>query len=230
MDCSIPSFPVLPCLPEFAQIPILSCWCCLTISLAAGLFFCFQSSPASGSFLVSWLFASGGQSFGASASVLPMNIQGWFYKCTTNALFIITPTSHGCHFFRGLSPETPKGEGASAQEVCPQGQGENREDRAAFLSPGAAGLLAAFCPLHHIFSLQANFVSNYLLCSWICWPYIWRTILYLLKWSKTVHILPTKSMAGKLPIELSQMKTLLYFISFLVSFHLIRSMPLTRQK
>ena len=78
MDCSIPSFPVLPCLPEFAQIPILSCWCCLTISLAAGLFFCFQSSPASGSFLVSWLFASGGQSFGASVSVLPVNTQGWF--------------------------------------------------------------------------------------------------------------------------------------------------------
>ena len=32
--------------------------------------------PASGSFLLSWLFTSGGQSVGASASVLPMNIQG----------------------------------------------------------------------------------------------------------------------------------------------------------
>ena len=38
-----------------------------------------QSSPASGSFPMSWLFASGGQSIGvsASASVLPMNIQDW---------------------------------------------------------------------------------------------------------------------------------------------------------
>ena len=36
-----------------------------------------QSFPASGSFQVSWFFASGGQSIGvsASASVLPMNIQ-----------------------------------------------------------------------------------------------------------------------------------------------------------
>ena len=36
--------------------------------------------PSSGSFPVSWLFASGGQSIGASASVsiLPMNIQDWF--------------------------------------------------------------------------------------------------------------------------------------------------------
>ena len=38
----------------------------------------FQSFPASGSFPMSWLFASDGQNIGASASVLPMNIQGWF--------------------------------------------------------------------------------------------------------------------------------------------------------
>ena len=41
---------------------------------------CPQSFPASGSFLMSQLFASGGQSIraSASASVLPMNIQDWF--------------------------------------------------------------------------------------------------------------------------------------------------------
>ena len=41
---------------------------------------CLQSFPASGSFLMSWLFASGGQSIGASASasVLPMTIQDRF--------------------------------------------------------------------------------------------------------------------------------------------------------
>ena len=39
-----------------------------------------QSFPASESFLMSWLFTSGGQSIGASVSapILPMNIQGWF--------------------------------------------------------------------------------------------------------------------------------------------------------
>ena len=43
-------------------------------------FYCLPSFPASGSFAMNWLFASGGQSVGASASasVLPMNIQGWF--------------------------------------------------------------------------------------------------------------------------------------------------------
>ena len=41
---------------------------------------CLQSFPASGSFQMSQLFASGGQSIGVSAlaSVLPMNIQDWF--------------------------------------------------------------------------------------------------------------------------------------------------------
>ena len=41
---------------------------------------CLQSFPASGSFLMSQFFASGGQSIGvaASSSILPMNIQDWF--------------------------------------------------------------------------------------------------------------------------------------------------------
>ena len=41
---------------------------------------CLQPFPASGSFPMSWLFTSGGQGIGASASalVLPMNIQGLF--------------------------------------------------------------------------------------------------------------------------------------------------------
>ena len=59
----------------------LSRWCYLTISSSAtSFFFCLQSFPASGSFPMSRLFASGGRSIGASASasVLPVNIQGWF--------------------------------------------------------------------------------------------------------------------------------------------------------
>ena len=41
------------------------------------LLFCLQSIPESGSFPMSRLFASGGQTIGASASILPMNIQDW---------------------------------------------------------------------------------------------------------------------------------------------------------
>ena len=59
----------------------LSRWCRPTTSLSVVPFSsCLQSFPASGSFQMSQLFASGGQSIGVSAltSVLPMNIQDWF--------------------------------------------------------------------------------------------------------------------------------------------------------
>ena len=49
-------------------------------------FFCLQSFPASGSFLMSQLFASSGQSITASASVLPVNIQGWFPLGSTSLI------------------------------------------------------------------------------------------------------------------------------------------------
>ena len=59
----------------------LSRWCHPTISFSVILFSsCLQSCPASGSFPISQVSASGGQSIGVSAStsVLPMNIQDWF--------------------------------------------------------------------------------------------------------------------------------------------------------
>ena len=59
----------------------LSQWCHpIILTSVVPFFFCLQSFPASGSFPISRLFASGGQSIGASASasVLPVNIQGWF--------------------------------------------------------------------------------------------------------------------------------------------------------
>ena len=58
----------------------LSQWCHPTISSSVTPFSsCPQSFPASGSFQMSQLFTSGGQSIGvsASASVLPMNTQDW---------------------------------------------------------------------------------------------------------------------------------------------------------
>ena len=67
---------------EFAQIYVHWVgWCYLTISSSATLFsFGLQSFTVSGSFSMSRLFASAGQSIGASvsATVPPVNIQGWF--------------------------------------------------------------------------------------------------------------------------------------------------------
>ena len=58
---------------------LLSRWCHPNISSSVIPFSsCLQYFPATGSLPVSWLFTSDSQSFGASASVLPMNIQDWF--------------------------------------------------------------------------------------------------------------------------------------------------------
>ena len=74
----------LPCPSPTPWAYLNSCpssqWCHSTIlSSAVPFSSCLQSFPASGSFLVSQFFTSGGQSIGASASasVLPMNIQDW---------------------------------------------------------------------------------------------------------------------------------------------------------
>ena len=75
----------LPCPSLSLRIFSNSCspsqWCHRTSSSSViPLSSCLQSFPASGSCQMSWLFTSDGQSIGASASasVLPVNIQGWF--------------------------------------------------------------------------------------------------------------------------------------------------------
>ena len=73
-----------PCLSPTPRVYLNSCplswWCHPTISSSVIPFSsCPQSFPASGSFQMSQLFASGGQSIrvSASASVFPMNTQDW---------------------------------------------------------------------------------------------------------------------------------------------------------
>ena len=75
----------LPCLSTFPWVCSNSCplsqWWYLAISFSAATISCCpQSFPESGSFPMCWLFASSGQSVGASTSVsiFPMNIQDWF--------------------------------------------------------------------------------------------------------------------------------------------------------
>ena len=69
----------LPCPSPSPRVFSNSCplsqWCPPTISFSVSPFSCSLSFPATGSFPVSWLFSSGGQSIGASVSILPMNIQ-----------------------------------------------------------------------------------------------------------------------------------------------------------
>ena len=80
MDCSMPGFPVLHHLPELAQIHVH--WVSDAIQPSHPLppLLLLPSIFSSiGSFIISNLFASGGQSSGvsASSSILPINIQDW---------------------------------------------------------------------------------------------------------------------------------------------------------
>ena len=96
----------------------LNQWCYLTISSSPVPFsFCLQSFPPSGSFPVSQVLASGGQNIGASASVLPVNIQGWFPLRLTGLISLLSKglsrvfsgTTIRKHQFFGTQPSSVEG-------------------------------------------------------------------------------------------------------------------------
>ena len=105
----------LPCPPLSPRDCSISCplsrWCHPIISSSVAPFSFPQSFPASGSFLMSWIFASDGQNNGASvsAAVLPVNIQGWFplgltglISLTTILIYIPTCFLFGLNIFWSL--------------------------------------------------------------------------------------------------------------------------------
>ena len=100
--------------PKFSSCPRHR-WCHPAISSSVALFsFCCQSFPSSGSFPVSQLLISGGQSIEASAStsVLSLNIQDWFPLGLTGLISlqfkglsrIFTSTTVGKYQFFGSQP------------------------------------------------------------------------------------------------------------------------------
>ena len=107
----------LPSLSLFPGVCSNSCplsqWCYSTVSSSVVPFFsCLQSFPASWFFPVGWLFASGGQTIGASASVSVMNIQGWFPLTVTGLISleskglsrVFSSTTVWKHQFFGVQP------------------------------------------------------------------------------------------------------------------------------
>ena len=71
----------------------LSWWCHPIISSSVAPFSsCPQSFPGSGSFTMTQLFATGGQSIVALASalIIPMNIQGWFLLGLTSLICLLS--------------------------------------------------------------------------------------------------------------------------------------------
>ena len=92
MDCSMLGLSVLRYLPQFAQVHVH--WVSDVFQPSYPLSSpspAFNISQHQGLFLMSQPFSSGGQSIGASASasVLPMNIQGWFGGYTEMRLLLL---------------------------------------------------------------------------------------------------------------------------------------------
>ena len=125
---SCPSLSPRACSKSFP----LCWWCCLTISTSTSpFFFCLQSFPATGSFPVSRLFASGGQSVevSASASALSMDIQGWFHLGLTGLIFLVSPNDNSAkvekmtwgelnlsHIYKGLpTAKAPEGDSGMSE-------------------------------------------------------------------------------------------------------------------
>ena len=94
MNCSMPDLSVLHYLPEFSQTHVhwvvMLSYHLILCHLLLLLKDCPQSFSALGSFPVSRPFALGGQIIGtsASASVFPVNIQGWFPLGSTGLIFL----------------------------------------------------------------------------------------------------------------------------------------------
>ena len=94
MSCSTPGLPVPTPTPRaYPNSCPLNRWCHPTISSSVIPFSsCPQSFPATGSFKMSQLFTSGGHGIGASASasVLPVNMQGWFSLGLTGLISLMS--------------------------------------------------------------------------------------------------------------------------------------------
>ena len=95
MDCSTPGFSVHHKSGVCSHSCPFNQWCYPIISSCVAPFSsCSQSFPASGSFPMSRLFTSSGRSIGASASasasILPMNIQGWFPLRYTDLISLLS--------------------------------------------------------------------------------------------------------------------------------------------
>ena len=91
--CSTTGFPILHYLLELLKLVSIDLVMPTTTSFSVAPFsLCPQSFLAAGAFPISWLFASSGQTIGisASASVLPLNIQGWFPLGLTGLISLLS--------------------------------------------------------------------------------------------------------------------------------------------
>ena len=129
-------------------------------SSGAPLSSCPQSFPASGSFPMSWPFTSSGHSIGASASasVLPVNILGWFPLGLTGSITINKANgSDGIltELFQILKDDAVKVQYSICQQIWKTQQWPQDWKRSVFI-PIPKRRSAKECPKYHIVTLTSH--------------------------------------------------------------------------
>ena len=160
----------LPCPSPTPRACSNSCssswWCHPAISFSVVPFSsCLQSFPASGSFLMSQFFTSGGQSIGASASVFPMNIQDWFPLGFTGLISLQS---------KGLSrvfSNTPGQKHQFLVLACLYGP-----THASIMTPGKTVALTRWTFVKEMMSLLSNMLSRFVIA------FLPRTKHLLISW------------------------------------------------
>ena len=164
--CSAPSLGVFPRDGQTDSCS-LNQICHPTIPSFNSLFsFCPRSSPASGTFPISFLFTSDDQNTGVSASVLPVNIQGWsplrltglFFLLSKGLSWVYSSTTVWRHQFFGIPPSY----GPALTTVCDHWEDHSLQymelcrQRMSLLFNTLSRFVIAFLPR-----------SNHLLISWL---------------------------------------------------------------
>ena len=93
LDCSTPGFSVLHYLISQSLLKLMSTELVVLSNhfiLLCPVLLLPSTFTSIGVFRMSWLLASGGQSIGASVSVLSMNIQSWFPLGWTGLIFLLS--------------------------------------------------------------------------------------------------------------------------------------------
>ena len=152
-------------------------WYHLAISSSDAIYsFCLQSFPASGTFPMSWLFASGDQSTRASAasSVIQMSIQGWFPLRETGLISLLSKELSGV--FSSTTVQRNKFFGS----LPSLRSSSHWEDHSLYLTTGKAIALTIGTFVGRVMSLLFNTLSrlvltflptrNHLLISWLQSP------------------------------------------------------------
>ena len=187
MDCSTAGLSVPPegsNLPKFVQVHVHCIRMPSSHSSSDALFFCPQSFPASGTFPMNPLFSSDNQNTGASASVLPVNTQGWSPLRLTGLISLLSKGLSGVFSCTAVQRNRFFG-------VLPSLW---RSSHNLYMTTGKTIALTIWTFVGRVISVCNQLqLQNYICC--LSWMFpgltsIWLTLYFLLSWTSAYTMAP----------------------------------------